>query len=141
VSRNIQLVRNGLVKPVDSEHGTRMEHIASASATNPMTQEGHTVKYIMLQRKVECYCDNNFSFIKVFLLIFPFLKYSHPSSYTTISICFAVPLCFFNACPAQRRDLHVDDRLGLQPGIATQQFDMLATVPRRTHAKQRLTHT
>ncbi len=34
-SINIQLVRNGLVIPVDCEHGTGMEHIVSANNHKP----------------------------------------------------------------------------------------------------------
>jgi hypothetical protein len=37
-SINIQLVIIGPVVSVDWEHGTRMDHIASAPATHPVTQ-------------------------------------------------------------------------------------------------------
>jgi hypothetical protein len=47
----VQLVRNRLVISVDCEHRTGIEHIVSASATNPMTQVGHEVIYILLQSK------------------------------------------------------------------------------------------
>jgi hypothetical protein len=46
-SLNIQLVSIGLVKSVDWEHGTGMDHIAPASPTYPLTQVGYTTMLAM----------------------------------------------------------------------------------------------
>ncbi len=45
VSINILLVRVGLVISVDREHGTELNHIASVTATHPVTQVGYIVAY------------------------------------------------------------------------------------------------
>ncbi len=52
-SINTQLVGIGQMISVDPEHETRMDHIASASATHPMTRVG----FIVMRRKVEYYCN------------------------------------------------------------------------------------
>jgi hypothetical protein len=72
LSLNIQLMRNGLVILVDCEHGTRMKHIASASATNPMTRAGHTVMYVLLQRKLNVIVTTVYVNVWVPELIFSF---------------------------------------------------------------------
>jgi hypothetical protein len=66
-SINTQLVRNGLVISVDWEHGTRMEYIAPASATHPMTQVGYlAIQYMYLQLNTDlittyiCMCVENY---------------------------------------------------------------------------------
>ncbi len=50
-SINIQLVRLGLVILVDQEHGTDMDHIASASATNHVTLVGYTTVFVNALKK------------------------------------------------------------------------------------------
>jgi hypothetical protein len=45
MSRNTLLVRTGLVISVDCEHETRMDHIASASSTCPITQVGYIARH------------------------------------------------------------------------------------------------
>jgi hypothetical protein len=49
----------GLVITVGCEHETRMDHIASASATHPMNQVRrlHCCTHVTLRKKVEYYCN------------------------------------------------------------------------------------
>jgi hypothetical protein len=49
-SINTQLVRIELVISEDREHGTGMDHIASAPVTHPMTRVGYSAMTIITDR-------------------------------------------------------------------------------------------
>jgi hypothetical protein len=71
---NIQLVRNGLVILEDCENGTRMEHIVSASDAKPVTQVGHAVLYIMLQKKLKDIVTSAYGNVYMYLPFFPLCR-------------------------------------------------------------------
>jgi hypothetical protein len=55
VSANIQLMRNGLIKPVDCEHGARMDQFTPELAIGLVAQVGIIVVHQYLaKRKLKC---------------------------------------------------------------------------------------
>jgi hypothetical protein len=46
-----RLVRIGLVISVDQDHGTRMGHIASSPATDPVTHVGYTSVIVVVDKR------------------------------------------------------------------------------------------
>ncbi len=58
VSRNIQLMRIGLVTSKDWEHGIRMDHTAPVPTTYPVTQVGYNTMLAMYKNN-ECFHSIN----------------------------------------------------------------------------------